>query len=97
MAGDDTRRSVSQLLLEPFINYNLADGWYLLTDMIITANWQADSGNRWTMPLGGGLGKMFAIGNQKMNTKVEAYYNVEKPHGAPDWSLNWTLQFLFPR
>ncbi|CAD7841063.1 MAG: possible Neuromedin U [Olavius algarvensis Delta 4 endosymbiont] len=97
VAGDDTRRSVSQLLLEPFINYNLADGWYLLTDMIITANWQADSGNRWTMPLGGGLGKMFAIGNQKMNTKVEAYYNVEKPHGAPDWSLNWTLQFLFPR
>ena len=97
VAGDDTRLSVSQLLLEPFINYNLADGWYLLTDMIITANWQADSGNRWTLPLGGGVGKMFAIGDQKMNTKVEAYYNVEKPTGAPDWSLNWTLQFLFPR
>ena len=97
VAGDDNRRSVSQLLLEPFINYNLDNGWYLLTDMIVTANWQADAANRWTIPLGGGVGKMFAIGSQKMNTKIEAYYNVEKPAGAPDWNVNWTLQFLFPR
>ena len=96
-AGDSDRGSVSQLLLEPFINYNLDKGWYLIADMIITANWQADSDNRWTMPLGGGVGKMFELGGQKMNTKIEAYYNVEKPNGAPDWALNWTLQFLFPR
>ena len=96
-AGDSDRKSVNQLLLEPFINYNLDKGWYLITDMILTANWQADSSNRWTIPLGGGVGKMFAIGSQKMNTKIEAYYNVEKPDGAPDWSMSWTLQFLFPR
>jgi len=40
---------------------------------------------------------MFAIGSQKMNTKLEPYYNIEKPTGVTDWSLNWTLQFLFPR
>ena len=96
-AGDSDRASVNQLLLEPFINYNLDKGWYLITDMILTANWQADSSNRWTIPLGGGVGKMFAIGSQKMNTKIEAYYNVEKPEGAPDWSISWTLQFLFPK
>jgi hypothetical protein len=96
-AGDSERKGVNQLLLEPFINYNLDNGWYLISDMIITANWQADSSNRWTIPLGGGVGKMFAIGGQKMNTKLEAYYNVEKPDGAPDWSMSWTLQFLFPR
>jgi hypothetical protein len=96
-AGDSDRNSVSQMLLQPFINYNLEGGWYLISDMIITANWQADSGNQWTVPLGGGFGKMFAIGSQKMNTKLEAYYNVEKPDGAPDWAFSWTLQFLFPR
>lgn len=95
--GDSERNSVSQMLLEPFINYNLEGGWYLISDMIITANWEADSGNQWTVPLGGGFGKMFEIGSQKMNTKLEAYYNVEKPDGAPDWSFAWTLQFLFPR
>ena len=96
-AGDSDRGNVSQMLLEPFINYNLEGGWYLITDMIITANWEADSSNQWTVPLGGGFGKMFEIGSQKMNTKLEAYYNVEKPDGAPDWSFSWTLQFLFPR
>jgi hypothetical protein len=96
-AGDSDRQSVNQLLLEPFINYNLDNGWYLISDMILTANWQADSSNRWTIPLGGGVGKMFEIGSQKMNTKIEAYYNVEKPEGAPDWTMSWTLQFLFPR
>ena len=96
-AGDSDRKSFNQLLLEPFINYNLDNGWYLISDMILTANWEADSSNTWTIPLGGGAGKMFAIGNQKMNTKLEAYYNVVKPDGAPDWSMSWTLQFLFPR
>ena len=96
-AGDSDRKSFNQLLLEPFINYNLDNGWYLISDMILTANWEADSSNTWTIPLGGGAGKMFAIGNQKMNTKLEAYYNVAKPDGAPDWSMSWTLQFLFPR
>jgi hypothetical protein len=96
-AGDDNRADVNQFLLEPFISYNLDGGWYLITDMIITANWDADSSNRWVIPLGGGFGKMFAIGEQKMNSKIEVYYNVKKPTGAPDWSLNWTLQFLFPR
>jgi hypothetical protein len=96
-SGDSERSDVSQLLLEPFINYNLEDGWYLISDMVITANWEADSSNQWTVPLGGGFGKMFEIGSQKMNTKLEAYYNAEKPDGAPDWSLSWTLQFLFPR
>ncbi len=96
-AGDSDRASVNQLLLEPFVNYNLDNGWYLITDMILTANWQVESSNRWTIPLGGGVGKMFAIGSQKMNTKLEAYYNVQKPDGAPDWTMSWTLQFLFPR
>ena len=96
-AGDSDRANVNQLLLEPFINYNLGNGWYLITDINLTANWQSDSRNRWTIPLGGGAGKMFGIGSQKMNTKLEAYYNVVKPNGAPDWSMSWTLQFLFPR
>jgi len=51
----------------------------------------------WTVPLGGGFGKMFKIGNQAMNSKLEAYYNVEKPDGAPDWSTSFTIQFLFPK
>ena len=65
--------------------------------MILTANWEADSNNRWTIPIGGGAGKIFKLGKQMINSKLEYYYNVEKPEGAPDYSVNFTFQFLFPK
>ena len=96
-AGDDDRSSVSQMLIEPFVNYNLPGGWYLITDMILTANWNASSGNKWTIPLGGGVGKLLKIGNQPINSRLEAYYNAAKPDAGPDWQLVFTFQFLFPK
>jgi len=96
-AGDSDRSNVNQTLIEPFLNYNLANGWYLLTDMVITANWEANSSNTWTVPVGGGAGKLFKIGNQAINARLEAYYNVEKPDGAPDYSVSFQFQFLFPK
>ena len=96
-AGDSDRRSVSQLLIEPFLNYNLDKGWFLITDMVMTANWMADSGNRWTVPVGGGIGRVFKVGNQPINSRLEAYYNVVRPDGAPDWQISFTWQFLFPK
>ena len=96
-AGESDRSSVSQFLFEPFVNFNLDKGWYLITDPQITANWNARSGNRWTVPLGGGMGKLFTIGKQPINARVEAYYNVVRPDNAPDWNVSLTVQFLFPK
>jgi len=96
-AGDSDRLDVNQSLIEPFLNFNLDDGWFLLTDLIITANWEANSSNRWTVPLGGGAGRVFKIGKQAINSRLEAYYNVEKPAGAPDYTVSFTWQFLFPK
>lgn len=96
-AGDDKRSDVNQSLIEPFANYNLDKGWFLITDIIITANWEAPSNQTWTVPLGGGIGRIYKIGNQAVNNRVEFYYNVEKPDSAPDWSWSFTFQFLFPR
>lgn len=97
IAGDSDRDDVNQTLFEPFLNYNLPHGWYLISDIIITANWEADSSNTWTVPLGGGAGKLFKIGSQAINARAEAYYNVEKPDGAPNWNWGFTIQFLFPK
>ena len=80
-----------------FINYNLPKGWYLTSAPIITANWEADSDNTWTIPSGGGIGKIFRIGKQPINGQVSAYYNVETPEYGPDWQLRIQLQFLFPK
>ena len=78
-AGDDSRKDVNQLLFEPFVNYNFDNGWYLVSDMVITYDWKAPSGDALTIPVGGGFGKLFKVGDQAMNARAEAYYNVERP------------------
>jgi hypothetical protein len=96
-AGDGDRADVNQFLAQPFINYNLPKGWYLTTSPIVTANWEADNDERWTVPIGGGFGKIFSLGTQPMNAQVQSFYNVEHPKFGPDWSLRFQLQFLFPQ
>lgn len=81
-----------------FINYNMADGWYLTSAPIMTANWEADSDHRWTVPLGGGFGKIFRIGKQPINASLQTYYNVVTPddYGA-EWQVRAQFQFMFPK
>jgi hypothetical protein len=97
VAGDGDRANVSQFLFQPFVNYNLADGWYLVTAPIITANWMADSGNQWTIPIGGGFGRIFKVGNQPLNTSLQGYWYAEKPTGGADWTIRASVQLLFPK
>ena len=112
-AGDEDGADVSSFLFQPIINYNLANQWYLTSVPIITANWNAAEGNKWTVPVGGGFGKIFRIGSQAVNGSFQAYYNVEHPElsvplppiaGIPIeassggvWTLRFQLQLLFPR
>jgi len=96
VAGSGTQ-DINLFTWQYFINYNLVNGWYLTSAPIITANWEADSDNTWTIPFGGGAGKIFKIGKQPLNGQASAYYNVETPTGGPDWQLRLQLQFLFPK
>ena len=96
-AGDDDRDDVNQLLLQYFINYNFQGGWYLSSAPINTANWKADDGNRWTIPIGGGGGKVFKLGKRPLNVSTQAFYDVEHPDFGPEWTLRLQLQFLFPK
>jgi len=96
-AGDSDRKDVNRLMIEPIITYNMGDGWHLFTDMIISANWKAESNNRWIVPLGGGFGRSFKIGDKTLLSRLEAYYNVERPKGAPEYSVSFTIQFVFPK
>jgi len=80
-----------------FLNYNLPGGWYLSSAPIVTANWEAQSGDKWTVPFGGGVGKIFRVGGQSMNAQILAFYNVVKPDLGPDWTLRVQLQLLFPK
>jgi len=81
-----------------FVNYNFEDGWYATSAPIITANWEADSDHRWTVPFGGGVGKIFKVGNQPINAQLSLYKNVITPDDyGPDWQVRAQIQFMFPK
>ena len=96
VGGNPLRPAVNSFLAQPFLNYNMAHGWYLTTAPIMTANWLAAPGQQWTVPIGGGLGRVFKVGDQPVNASLAAYYNVINPTGAPNWQLRASLALLFP-
>jgi hypothetical protein len=97
-AGDDDEPDVNQFLFQYFVNYNLDDGWYLTSTPTMTADWESDSsGDRWLIPVGGGIGKLARFGNQPIDFKLQAYKSIERPDGAADWSVQFNVKFLFPK
>jgi len=89
----------SNFLIQPFINYNLPDGLYLTTAPIITANWKEQGRNVWTVPLGGGVGKLWRVGKVGLpvNTQIQAFGNVHTPQYGSDWSVRLQVQLMFPK
>ena len=84
-------------LIQPFLNYNFPQGFYLTSAPIATVNWQTENDEKWTVPVGGGIGKIFHLGKLPVNTQVSAYYNVVRPDDAADWQLRLQVQFMFPK
>ena len=95
-AGDSNRNDVNQLLIRGFIRRRLGAGWYFTSNPIITANWKADAGQRWLLPLGAGIGKRFEIGSLPVALAVHYYYHVIKPDGAPDGLIRVDLIIPVP-
>lgn len=96
-AGPSDEDEVNSLLFQYFINYNMTNGWYLTSAPVVTANWEKDSSQRWTVPLGGGFGRLVKFGKQPVDLKVQTFWYAEKPDNGPDWSLQFQLKLLFPK
>src|SRR4029453_16768458 len=65
-AGSGKER-VDLMTLSPFVYCNVKDGCYFFSSPVITSNWAATSSNHWTVPLGGGIGRLFKIDKQPVN------------------------------
>lgn len=98
-AGQHNRAAVDSGSLQYFVNYNLAQGWYLTSAPILTANWRAPANNVWLVPVGAGFGRIFRIGAQAFNASVSYYNNVVRPAVPPSplWQLRVQITLLFPR
>jgi hypothetical protein len=109
VAGSPHRPYVNQMLLQPFINYNMKKGWYLTTGPIITANWRSKGsgeaangndttgGSVWTVPVGGGAGRIMRLGFQPVNISASFYGNAVHPPGASSWGMRLQIALLYPK
>jgi hypothetical protein len=97
VAGHSGRSHVNLSIVQPFVNYNLDAGWYLVSSPILQGDWSADGGDELLVPLGGGVGRVFRIGEQPINTSIQAFGNAVRPSGGSEWSLRFQIQLLFPK
>lgn len=88
--------SYNSFLVQPFVNYNFGGGWYVTSSPIITASWPAVRNKAWTVPVGGGVGKIVRIGGKlPVNLSLSAYYNAERPQFGATWNIRTQVAFIF--
>ena len=97
LTSDKQGGSYNNGLIQPFVNYNFEGGLYLTTAPILTVDWKAESSQQWTVPIGGGVGKIFHIGKLPVNTQLSAYYNVVRPDYGANWQIRAQVQLMFPK
>ncbi len=55
------------------------------------------TGRKWTVPLGGGIGKILHFGKLPVNTQVAVYYNVVRHDYQANRQIRAQVQFMFPK
>lgn len=96
-AGDGDRSDVNQMNVQYFWSYNLGNLWQIGATPNITANWQADKDNRWTVPLGIGINKTVRIGRLPVRFGVEVHKTVVQPDTfGEDWAIRFVVIPVVP-
>ncbi len=96
--SSDPDDDVNSFLWQYFVNYNFDDGWYLTSTPIMTADWNAKSGEKWTVPIGGGVGKLMKFESfPPLDFKLQAFSNVVRPTYGADWQMMFSVKMILPK
>ena len=97
MWGED---SFNTFLFQPMTYYNFPQvaGLSLSYQGQITADWSAKSSERWTVPIGLQLGKLWDLGGgYALDVSGGPYYVAGGPESGPDWQFKLIAFLVFPR
>jgi hypothetical protein len=100
IAGASDRADFSRLAFMLIGVYELAGGWYLRTSPVVIRDWNAGSlRDAWTVPVGGGAGKVLHVGKVPIDVFFSAYWNAIRPTNvaAPTGTAQVQLAILLPR
>ena len=87
---DDTGYSVTTA--QYFYAVGLGKGWQIASSPVITYDWNADSDQALTLPLGLGLAKTTTLGGKPWKFSAQVQYFVEQPDAfGPEWLLKLTI------
>lgn len=94
----DADDEIGELEIGLYVNYNLDDGWYWTSTPTFVADWEESSSERWTTPIGGGIGRVVEFGSQPVNFSLEGYWNAETPdpQGA-EWAIVFDIELLYTK
>jgi hypothetical protein len=92
-AGDDDRRHVNALFLQPFITYQLGNGWFVRSVPQMLFNWESDEE---IVPLDLGAGRVFRIGGQTVNCFVEPFWSPVNSENGPKYGIQVGVGLLYP-
>jgi hypothetical protein len=88
---------VNNFLWQYFVNYNFGKGWALSTAPSITANWDQKTGQKWTVPVGGGITRTLVFNKQPMSLGFQYYYNPVRPDSSASSTLRFTIALIYPQ
>jgi hypothetical protein len=93
-AGESDREDVSLATVQPIVNFNLRDGFYLRSSAIW--NFDIESGD-YSIPVGFGIGKVIPVNDKvTMNAFIEPQYTVfSHGVGQPEWQIFAGVNFQF--
>jgi hypothetical protein len=82
--------------IQPVYPFDLPNDWFFITNWTIGADWEAPSGDQWTVPIGGGFGKQFKIGDHQFQAYGQLGYNVIRPDDEEaTWRGVFALTWVF--
>jgi len=91
-SGKDSRDKVKLTNLQYFYYYSLSEVMSIGAGPNIIANWEAGSGDKWTVPIGLGINRTFQIGKVPVRVGAEAFYNVVRPDSiGSDWGFRFYI------
>ena len=96
VAGDDDRPDTNKLTAQYFVNLDVGHAWTIGTGPTITADWEADSGDQWTIPWGLNVSKITHMGAQPIQAILSWYNNGVHPDGGAETQVQFMLKFLWP-
>jgi hypothetical protein len=90
-AGDSNRDPVNLTNLQYFVYYALDETTSIGAAPNIIANWEQDSNNAFTVPIGIGISKTFQFGKVPVRFGLEYHYSVVQPDNVA--GVDWNVRF----